>query len=266
MKCKVIELSGKASKHVELPEVFSSQLRPDLVKRAYWIVNSHSIQPYGRDPMAGERTSARSWQTGRGVARVPRVKGERHPRSGQAAGVASVVKGRLPHPPKAEKVIYRKINEKERKLALASAIAFTADAESVGSRGHRLSKTEPPVVVTDDVESISKTAEVKTFLAKAGLEEELARLYDGVKRLSGKSRMRGRAHRERIGPLFVVTNDRGLGRAATSIPGVDVVPLDSLSVVHLSPGAVPGRLTLWTESSLELLRAREKEVEMKVAA
>ncbi len=180
--------------------------------------------------------------------------------------MASVVGGRLPHPPKAEKVIYQKINEKERRFALAAAIAFTADAEAVGGRGHRIAGAGLPLVVSDDVESIAKTAEFRSFLEKAGLADELRRLYDGVKRLSGKARMRGRAYRERVGPLLVVANDRGVGRAAVSIPGVEVVSADSLSVLNLSPGGVPGRLTMWTESSLELLKPKEREVEMKVAA
>jgi len=266
MKAKVIELSGDTSREIELPEVFSSPRRDDLVKRSYWIIASHGRQPYGRDPMAGERTTAETNNppTGRGISRVPRVKGDRHPRAGQAAGVASVVGGRLPHPPRSEKVIHLKINGKEKKLALACAIGFTADADSVSGRGHRVPKTDLPIVVSDEVESIAKTAEFKSFLEKVGLEEELRRLYGGVKRLSGKPRMRGRAYRERVGPLLVVTNDRGVGHAASSIPGVGVVRADSVSILDLAPGGVPGRLTLWTESSMDLLKPME--VETKIAA
>src|SRR5579862_6945024 len=171
---KVLDLKGESSKDAELPEVFLRPLRPDIVHRAFWIVRSHGIQPYGRDPEAGEKTSAESgWPpTGRGISRVPRVKGERSRRSGQAAGVASVVGGRLPHPPRSEKVIYRKINKKEKKLALDTAVAFTANAEAVRWRGHRIGAgMEMPVVVTDELESIGKTAELHSFLEKLGLSE-----------------------------------------------------------------------------------------------
>src|SRR5208282_5203473 len=192
----VLDLSGESSGQVELPDVFSSQLRPDLVKRAFWILHSHGIQPYGRDPMAGEKTSAESGHppTGRGISRIPRVKGERSRRAGQAAGVASVVGGRLPHPPKSEKVIYNKINKKEKKLALETAIAFTADASAVAWRGHKVGTLAFPRVVTYDIESVSKTSELHSFFEKAGLSDELKRLYGGVKRRSGKPRMRGRAY------------------------------------------------------------------------
>ena len=268
MKASVMEMDGKASKKVDLPPIFNTPLRSDLIKRAFWLLHSHSIQPKGRDPMAGMKTSAETYNppTGRGVARVPRVKGDRYSRSGQAAGIASVVKGRTTHKPKAEKVVYLKINKKERQLALASAIAFTGSEESVTSRGHRVKRLGLPLVVSDDVESISKTSELLTLLEKLKLTEEVERLYHGVKRISGKARLRGRTSRERTGPLIVVTNDRGVGRAAESIPGVEVATASSLNVLQLAPGGVPGRLTLWTESALTALPAPREEVEVKVAA
>src|SRR5271166_2715996 len=153
---KILDLEGKPTKDVAIPEVFSRPLRPDLIIRAFWILRSHGLQAYGRDPMAGEKTSAEAgWPpTGRGISRIPRVKGERSRRSGQAAGVASVVGGRLPHPPKSEKVIYNKINKKEKRLALETAIAFTGDATAVAWRGHRVGNMEFPLVVTDDVEAV----------------------------------------------------------------------------------------------------------------
>jgi large subunit ribosomal protein L4e len=264
----VLDLEGKPTKEVAIPSAFSRPLRPDIVIRAFWILRSHGLQSYGRDPEAGEKTSAESgWPpTGRGISRIPRVKGERSRRAGQAAGVASVVGGRLPHPPRSEKAIYNKINKKERKLALETAIAFTADSSAVAWRGHRIGSLALPLVVTDDIEGVSKTSELHSFFEKVGLSDELKRLYDGVKRRSGKPRMRGRAYKERIGPLIVVTNDRGVGRAAEAIPGVKVVRADSISVLDLAPAGVAGRLTFWTESSLDAIRSRSKGVEMKIEA
>ncbi len=264
---KVIGMDGKPGDSVELPSVFSTPLRPDIVQRAWWIIHSHGLQPYGRDPMAGERTSAETGNppTGRGVSRIPRVKGAGNIRAGQGGGVASTVKGRLPHPPKSEKVIYRKINVKERKLALNTAIAFTGDSSAVSWRGHKVGKAKFPIVVSDELEALEKTSAVEGFLTDLGLSEELKRIYGGVKRRSGTPRMRGRTTRKKLGPLIVVSNDRGVGRAASSIPGVEVVNVGSLSVLPLAPGGVAGRLTIWTSSALGLLGARSKEG-MKVEA
>jgi large subunit ribosomal protein L4e len=257
-KVKVIDMSGKPGDDVAIPRVFSTPLRPDIVSRAWWILNSHHIQPYGRDPMAGERTSAEtsSPPTGRGVARVPRVKGAGTNRANQAGGIASTVKGRLPHPPRSEKVIYRKINAKERKLALDTAIAFTGDARAVSWRGHKTGRLSFPIVVSDELESLEKTAALESFFEGIGLTDEMRRIYGGVKRRSGTARMRGRTTRKKVGPLLVISNDRGVGRAASSIPGVEVSTLESLSVIPLAPGGVAGRLTIWTTSALDALNSR----------
>ncbi len=262
MKTPVVGLNGKSTSEVDVPEVFSTELRPDLVKRVFWLVGSHGFQPKGRDPMAGERTTAETHSppTGTGRSRIPRVKGDRYSKGGLAAGVASVVKGRLPHPPRSEKVIHFAVNKKERRLATESAIAYTADLDAVKARGHRVKKLALPLVVADDIETVEKTAELVTFMEKVQLKEELQRVDERVKRNSGKRRLRGRVYRGGVGPLIVVTNDRGVGRAAGGIPGVDVARVESLSVLDLAPGGVPGRLTIWTESSLGALGGRSKGV------
>jgi large subunit ribosomal protein L4e len=259
LNAEVLGMDGKPSGKVELPKVFEAQLRPDLVKRVFWLVGSHHLQPKGRDPMAGEKTTAETHSppTGTGRSRIPRVKGERYSRSGLAGGVASVVKGRLPHPPRSEKVIHLRVNRRERKLATQSAIAYTAKLDAIKARGHRVGKLALPLVVTDELETVEKTSELVSFLGKVDLDEELTRVGDGIRRNTGKRRLRGRAYRTGVGPLIVVTNDRGLGKAAGGIPGVDVRRVDGLSVLELAPGGVPGRLTLWTESAVSSLGGTE---------
>ena len=261
MKAGVVGLDGKQSGQVEIPAVFGTELRPDLVKRVFWLVGSHELQPKGRDPMAGERTTAETHSppTGTGRSRIPRVKGDRYSKGGLAAGVASVVKGRLPHPPRSEKVIHLGVNRKERRLATDSAIAYTADLDAEKARGHRVSAPALPMVVADDLETVDKTAELVAFLEKVDLKSELERVEGRTKRRSGKARLRGRVYRSGVGPLIVVTNDRGVGKAAGGIPGVDVTRVQDVSVLDLAPGGVPGRLTLWTESAMGALEGRTKE-------
>ncbi len=261
MKAQVIGMDGKRSGDVEVPSVFGAELRPDLVKRMFWLVGSHHLQPKGRDPMAGERTTAETHSppTGTGRSRIPRVKGERYSRGGMAGGVASVVKGRLPHPPRSEKVIHLGVNKKENRLATESAIAYTANLDAVKARGHKVGAISLPLVVADDIETVEKTGELVSFLEKVDLKAELQRVDSHVKRTSGKRRLRGRGYRTGAGPLIVVTSDRGVGKAAGGIPGVGVTRVESLSVLDLAPGGVPGRLTLWTESALSALEGRRKE-------
>ena len=254
MKVPVFDLDGKEVEKIDLPAIFSADYRPDLIRRAFYALRSHSIQPQGRDPMAGMKTSAMSWNTGRGVARMARVKGERHPRSGQAAGVASVVHGRQAHPPVSQKVVKQKINRNERRLALISAIAATARKDVVVSRGHEIEYVQAlPIVVSDDIQSISRAKDLKALLTKLNLEKEVKRISDGVRSLSGISRLRGRARRQAVGPLIVGATDLGIGKASDAFPGVRFVLASNLSTPDLAPGAHPGRLVLWSKSSLTAL-------------
>ncbi|GBC74762.1 hypothetical protein HRbin06_00069 [archaeon HR06] len=252
MSLPVFDLEGKEVGKIELPKVFSLNVREDLIERAFWILFTHRLQPKGTDPLAGERTSAESRGTGLGIARLARVKGERHPRAGQAAGVAGVVKGRIAHPPKAEKVIRKEINKKERLLALAHAIAATSKRDLVKKRGHRIDNVKAlPIVVTDEIQKVKKAKELASLLEKLGLKEEMERIKKGIKRTSGTSRRRGRTKKVPKGPLLVIKEDEGIVKACGSLAGVDCVKVKDLSVLDLAPGGKGGRLTIWSESAIK---------------
>jgi large subunit ribosomal protein L4e len=251
MKASVIDLEGKPIREVELPKVFQTRYRPDLIRRAVVALQTHRLQPKGRDPMAGKRTTAESYGVGHGLARVPRVKGERHPRAGSAAFAPGTVKGRLAHPPRAEKVIEKKINRKERKLALASAIAATGVRELIEKRGHVIDGIESfPIIVSDEIQKLDRTSRVIEALKGIGVWKDVERVLSREKILPRGSRSRGRVKRIPRGPLIVVGSDEGIVRGARNIPGVDVVTLNKLNVELLAPGTHAGRLTLWSESAI----------------
>ncbi|NOZ76580.1 MAG: 50S ribosomal protein L4 [Euryarchaeota archaeon] len=252
----VYSLDGKTKKEAKLPPVFREDVRPDLIKRAVISSQSARYQPYGPDWYAGKRTSAFSWGPGRGVSRVPRVKGSRYPRGGAGAIVPQAVKGRRAHPPKVEKVIRKKMNRKERLKALRSAIAATASAEMVKARGHRTGLKEFPAVVEEDFEAVKSTREVRELFMKMGLWEDVERAKDGRTIRAGRGKMRGRRYKNRRSVLVVVAEDRGIGAGARNLPGVDVVTADGLSCEDLAPGTHPGRLALYTTSALKRLEER----------
>ncbi len=265
----VYDLNASQKGKVDLPEVFSTPFRPDVIHRVYVALSSHKIQPQGRDLMAGKKTSASTYNppTGRGISRVPRVKGERNPRSGQAAGIASVVKGRQAHPPRSEKNIRKEINKKERWLATASSIASSANRELVLLRGHKISKVPTiPLVVSDEIQNIEKAINLKSVFEKLGLDEDLARVALKRKKRSGKPRMRGRTKKTAKGPLIVVGEDKGISKAARNLPGVDFTLVMDLSVLHLAPGSHPGRLVLWSESALKSFNRTLLEVARRFAS
>src|SRR5215831_3329526 len=147
-RAEVLGLDGRAKESTLLPEVFGTSYRPDVIHRVYVNMLSHRFQRQGRYPAAGEIVSAESRNTGLGMARVARARGEGFPRAGQAAGVAGVRHGRVAHPPESWKKIYKKVNKKEKGLALRSAIAATARRELIVKRGHKVGTISNfPIVV-----------------------------------------------------------------------------------------------------------------------
>jgi large subunit ribosomal protein L4e len=148
----------------------------------------------------------------------------------------------------------KRINRKERLAALYSAIAATGSKDLVERRGHVVDEVQGfPLVVSDQVQDISRTNEVRNFLTKLGVRKDLERARNREKSRSGKSRMRGRAKRFGVGPLLVVGEDKGIGKAARNLVGVDVVEAKNLNVRLLAPGTDPGRLTVWSESALKVI-------------
>ncbi|KAF5429001.1 large subunit ribosomal protein L4e [Candidatus Methanophagaceae archaeon] len=261
-KAKVLDLSKNSIKEVTLPSVFMEEYRPDLIKRAVLVVQSHRLQPKGPSLLAGRKTSAESWGVGRGVSRIPRIKdGRRAARAPQAVG------GRRAHPPKHNKILKLKLNEKERRKAIRSAIAATINPDIVKSRGHKFSEdVELPIVVEDTFASIGKTTEVEGVLATIGVGEDLLRAQKRKIR-AGKGKMRGRKYKARKSVLIVVSGDeaestdRGTAKiiaGAKNLPGVEVSYVESLNAELLAPGTHPGRLTIWTESSISKLAMLER--------
>ena len=248
---EIFDLQGKSTgKTIALPEVFSTPLRPDVIKRAVLAIQSNRLQPQGRDPMAGKKTTAESRGTGSATARVPRVKGG----SGRAAFAPSTVKGRQPHPPRAEKIIVKDIPKKEAKLALTSAIAATAEKEVVAARGHKIEDVAGlPLVIDDTFEALSKVKEVKAVLASLGFDAELTRVKDSRNIRAGKGKHRGRKMKQAVGPLIVVVDSKSLSKAAGNIPGVEVTTITNLNTEMLAPGTHPGRLTVWSSGAIKKL-------------
>ena len=114
MKIPILATNGKKEEEIELPLVFSTDFRKDLIHKAFTNLNSHSFQSQGRLPTAGMDVVALSNDppTGRGISRIAKMRGGGGGRQGQAGGVASVRGGRQAHPPTNEKVINKKLNKK----------------------------------------------------------------------------------------------------------------------------------------------------------
>ncbi|MEM1927881.1 MAG: 50S ribosomal protein L4 [Acidilobaceae archaeon] len=245
--------SGEVVGEVELPAVFRLPVRADLIRRVFLSEFTMRLQPKGRDPMAGKRTTAESLGIGYGLARVPRIKG-----STRAAFIGSARGGMATFPPRVEKILWERVNKKEKILGTASALAATADAELVRTRGHRFSVAKVPVVIDSSVlNAISKTSDAVELLEKLGVYEDVERAAERTRWRAGRGKMRGRRYKEPKSILFILEDHRApFARAVASLPGVDVATPSFVNVLQLAPGGVPGRLAVVTSESLKLLAKR----------
>lgn len=258
---KIVGIEGNEIGNKDLPKQFNEDIRPDLIKRGVLTFRANKRQRYGASPGAGKRASAvlsrrrhaYRGSYGIGISRVPRkIMSRRGTRMNWVGAFApGTVGGRRAHPPKAEKNWEKDINKKEMKKAIRGAIAATISSEDVQERGHIIPKNYP-FIIDDKFESLKKTKEVKKALEKIGVKEELQRA--GTKKVrAGKGKLRGRLYKKKKGPLIVVGNNCSLLKGAKNIMGVDVVEVQNLNVELLAPSAKPGRLTLWTASSIDVL-------------
>ena len=232
----VYGLDGKPVKAVDLPAVFRSDVREDLIRRAVTAFQANRRQPYAPTHGAGTRHSVRWSGKGQGVSRVPRIRGTMI--GAQAPGT---VGGRKAHPPRIEKVWSQKINEKERRLARNAALAALSDSARVASRGHRFKDgISLPVVIEDGIESL----EPQGSATKAGRHIR-----------AGRGKMRGRRYRVPKSLLLVVKDPSRVRRSFGNLPGVEVVAPSGLNAEILAPGGHPGRLVLFSEGALESLRS-----------
>src|SRR3990167_10770470 len=136
MKAEVFDLDGKKIKTIELPEQFYENYEPDLINRAILAIFSHRRQPYGTMPLAGIDYSGKLSRRrrdykgayGKGISRASRKTMWRRGMQFGWVGAISpgTVGGRRAHPPKATKIWDLKINNKERRKAIRSALSGVA--------------------------------------------------------------------------------------------------------------------------------------------
>lgn len=267
MKAPVYSVEGKKVKEIELPKVFETEFNPGLIKRAVLSIESNALQPKGSDAWAGRKTTAeyigirsppqakRNINTGR--ARRPRTKNRRFILYGKVAGISGVVKGPKAFPPQTEKKIKEKINKKEKKQALNSAIAATTKKELVEKRGHRVESLELPLIIENDFETKTKTREVSEILKKLNLWNDVEKAKKGKKIRAGKGKRRGRKYKKAKSVLIVIGENSSIVKSSRNLEGVDISTAKNLNAKLLAPGAQAGRLTLWTENAIKYFSERK---------
>lgn len=260
MKTNILDINGKKIETIELPDCFSQRIRWDLVAKI--LEAKKTKQPYAPSPVAGKQHSASGvinhrrhvWKSsyGRGISRIPRKimsrKGSQFNWVG--AEVSATRGGRRAHPPKILSMINtKKINKKELKIALISAISATANGKSIIKRYERLENKKIeglPLIVESKFISL-KTKELISSLKKILGEQlfELALKNKSVR--SGKGKIRGRKYKSNAGLLLVTGKDEKLKTKAFEVRNTGILGINDLARGGL------GRLTLYTQQAIREL-------------
>lgn len=250
------EKSAPAGSTVCLPAVFKAPVRPDVVSFIHHEIAKNRRQPYSVNKDSGHQTSAESWGTGRAVARIPRVRGGGTHRSGQGAFGNMCRGGHMFAPTKTYRRWHRKINVAQKRYAMCSAIAATGIPSLVMAKGHQIQEIpEVPLVVSDKVQSYTKTKEAFILLRRTKAWNDVAQVYKSKRMRAGKGKMRNRRRIQKLGPLVVYDQDEGITKAFRNIPGCDTIQVDNLNLLKLAPGGHLGRFCIWTESAFKKLDA-----------
>jgi len=230
MKLKILNVNKTEVGSKDLPKQFEEDVRKDLIKRAFLVSQSAKRQPYGASPEAGKRSSAelsrrrRKYRGsyGLGISRVPRkILSRRGTRMVWVGAFApGTVGGRRAHPPKSSKIWEEKINKKERRKAVRSALSATLNLDLVKARGHKLPATYP-FIIKDDICIIKQTKLLSETLSKIGFQEELER--------TRKKDSKG---------LLIVTNERSFHKACANITGFEAINVNLCFFVFSLIGCV----------------------------
>ena len=265
MKANILDISGKKAKTIDLPICFSGKIRPDLVLKI--LEAKKKGQPYSPSPIAGKQHSASGklvhrrhvWksQYGRGISRIPRKIMSR--RGSQfnwvGAEIPSTVGGRRAHPPKILSMINtKKINKKEMKLALISALSSTAKGKEIAKRYETLKDKKidnVPLIVDSKLTSL-KTKDMLVSLKKIVGKDLFSVVLKKKSVRSGKGKLRGRKYKSTAGLLFVVGK-----KEKSKSNAFDIINIEKLGVTDLAKGGA-GRLTLYTEQAIKDLGEKLK--------
>lgn len=249
VKVNVYSIDGAEKEKIDLPDVFDTDYRPDIIRKSFNVLHSNKRQPYGANPLAGTRHATASVGKGQGRSRVPRLT------QGRTAALAPcVVGGRRAHPPRATRDWKEKMNKREKLLARNSAIAATSDKEIVSRRGHKFDdKLTLPIIVDDKFEKIKKIKDVINAFSKIGIYDDILRATNGKHIRAGSGKRRGRKYKTPKSILIISTKD-DIKKSSNNLVGVDIVKVNEVNIEHLAPGGDAGRLTVFTKSALDKMR------------
>ncbi len=259
MKTSIYDIQGNKKHEVELPNLFSTKIREDIVLKTFEAEKFVQMHPYSPYKEAGRRHSAsgtishrrHEWKGhyGKGISRIPRKTMSR--RGVQfywvGAEISGTRGGRRAHPPKPN--IQRKINKNEERIAMHSALASTANEKYISNRYSSLAKlhTPFPIIIESKLDKVKSKDFMK--LLKHLLKDNYHLALKNKTIRAGKGKMRGRKYKSNAGVLLIKSSSENL-----KIKGIDIRSIPELKISNLYP---LGRLAIFTEKALEELGGKK---------
>lgn len=256
-KANIFDIEGNKKGTIEIPKCFSSQIREDLILKVIEVKKSQ--QPFSPSPVSGKQHSASGilrhqrhvWksQYGRGMSRIPRKIFSRRGSqfNWQGAEVSNTRGGRTAHPPKIISMIKtKKINKKELRIAIVSALSATCNEDWIKKRYRSLNEKieNLPLVVESKIVSL-KTKDIYNSVKKIVGEKLIGIAERNRKIRKGKGKMRGRRYKINAGILIVVGEKEKVKSSKFEIMNSTNIEISKLA------GGCPGRLTLYTEQAIK---------------
>jgi len=254
MKTQILDTSGKKAKEITT-DLFEEPIREDII---FKVIEAERIwQPYSNYYWAGMDRSASGkirhrrnvWKTsyGKGMSRIPRKIFWRRGTQFSWAGaiIPSAKGGRRAHPPK-NKMNLNKINKKELRKALLSALTYISSSEELKKKYSSIKDKEISIKLPIIIEDKILNLKTKDFLES--LNKILGNLKDiAIQKKSiraGRGKTRGRRYKKNAGLLFVTGKNE-----KKDVNGIDVITADKLRVSDLAAGGA--RLTMFTENAIK---------------
>ncbi|MGV8152102.1 MAG: 50S ribosomal protein L4 [Candidatus Nanoarchaeia archaeon] len=259
MKTQIIDTNGNKAKEITT-NLFEEQVREDLIFKI--IEAQKTKQPYSNYELAGMdlsaagnvRHSRHTWKTdrGRGSSRIPKKAMWR--RGTQFSWIGAVIPGtrggRRAHPPHGENRI-RKINKKELRKALLSALTYASSIQEIKNKYSSIKdkelKIKLPIIVEGKITTLN-TKELYLSLEKI-LGELFSVAIQKKTQRAGKGKARGRKNKKNAGLLIVIGKEEKM-----KATGIEIKDAQNLKIQDLAEGGA--RLTIFTENAIKELEAK----------
>ncbi len=255
-KLQILDKEGNKAKEI-ITELFEEPIREDIIFKV--IEAEKTRQPYAPKQYAGMNRSAsgnvmhtrHDWKTdrGKGMSRFPKKKMWRRGTQFSWVGaiIPSVKGGRRAHPPRVERK-EKKINKKELRKALLSALSYTSSIENIRKKYTSIKEKKFEIKLPLVVEESIINMKMKEFLKF--MEKILGELYSvAIQKKStraGIGKLRGRKYKKNAGALLVIARNEN-----AKIKGMQVVKANEIKVADLAECGA--RITIFTEKAIKEL-------------